>query len=128
MGRRHFLFATAGLTAGTLTGYAAPKDVLKIVSSLPRIGRSKVGTDPIVSGIKLALAEHNGEAGGVRVKYLDWDDADRASGSWTADGEANNAQKAAADPDVVAYIGPYNRLCRGRPVRRCGQVAQTSPR
>src|SRR5207253_10844076 len=43
-----------------------------------------------------------------RVEDSDWDDAAAAAGQWAAEAEKANAQKAAADPDVVAYIGPYN--------------------
>ena len=36
------------------------------------------------------------------------DDAIAATGDWSPDAEGNNARRAANDPDVMVYIGPYN--------------------
>lgn len=81
---------------------------LKIVSSLPRTGSAQGQTTSIVNGIKLALEEVGYKVGGRTIEYLDLDDATAAAGDWTAEAETNNAQKAANDPEVMAYIGPYN--------------------
>jgi branched-chain amino acid transport system substrate-binding protein len=103
--RRAFLLTTGGLIAGARVGTAAPKETIKIVSSLPRRGRNT--TDGIVNGIRLALEARKGEAGGFKIEYLDWDDGN-ADGRWTAEEEAANARKAINDADVMAVIGPYN--------------------
>ncbi|MDX1965323.1 MAG: branched-chain amino acid ABC transporter substrate-binding protein [Pirellulales bacterium] len=111
--QKYFLWAGLWLAATSLTtiftaecGFAA--ETIKIVSSLPRTGSAKDQTDSIVNGIKLALAEANYQAGGFTLKYEDLDDATAAAGQWTAEREGANAKSAAADQDVMVYIGPYN--------------------
>jgi branched-chain amino acid transport system substrate-binding protein len=81
---------------------------IKIVSSLPRTGLSKTQTDDIVAGIRMALEEHGGKAGGFAIAYEDWDDATAQAGKWDAATEAANAAKAASDPNVMVYLGTFN--------------------
>jgi branched-chain amino acid transport system substrate-binding protein len=81
---------------------------IKIVSSLPRTGLSKSQTDDVVAGIKMALEEHGGKAGGFTIVYEDWDDATAQAGKWDPAAEQANATKAANDPDIMAYIGTFN--------------------
>lgn len=81
---------------------------IKIVSSLPRTGSAQGQTDTIVNGIKMAIDEFGGKVGDLKIEYFDWDDATAAQGQWSAEAEGANAQKAAADPDVMVFIGPYN--------------------
>jgi branched-chain amino acid transport system substrate-binding protein len=110
--RRKFL-TVAG--SGALVGLAGcggcgskGGNVVKIVSSLPRTGSAKGQTNTIVNGIQMAIDDYGGEIAGMKIEYSDWDDATAAAGQWAAEAEKANAQKAAADPDVMAYIGPYN--------------------
>jgi branched-chain amino acid transport system substrate-binding protein len=110
--RQLALATILGIVAVALTGCPGPKGgdakVIKIVSSLPRTGSAKAQTDTMVNGIKLAMDEVNGKIGEFTIEYLDWDDATAAAGQWTAESEATNADKAAKNPDVMVYIGPYN--------------------
>ena len=93
----------------TLTPLAqAQGDTIKIVSSLPRTGSSKGQTDTIVNAIKMALDEAGNKAGGFTITYEDMDDATPARGAWDAGKEAENANKAVADADVMVYIGTFN--------------------
>ncbi len=87
---------------------AAIRDVIKIVSSLPRTGSAKAQTDTIVNGIKIALAEADYRAGEFKIEYADWDDATAGAGQWTAEAETANANRAVRDPDVMVYLGTYN--------------------
>ncbi len=85
------------------------KETIRIVSSLPRTGSARGQTNTIVNGIQMAVEEYMADANSKFViDYKDWDDATAASGSWDGPTEKANAQKAVADPDVMAYIGPYN--------------------
>jgi branched-chain amino acid transport system substrate-binding protein len=111
------LLVTAGLTAAAAVGALLPVGCgsrsgdptkIKIVSSLPRTGSAQGQTDTIVNGIKMAIDDYGGAVAGLKVEYADMDDATAAQGQWAAEAEGANAQKAAADPDVVAFIGPYN--------------------
>src|SRR5437660_3259985 len=88
--------------ASQLTG------TIKIVSSLPRTGSSKGQTDTIVNAFKMALDEAQNKVGGATITYQDLDDATAAKGSWDAAQEAQNANQALNDPDVMVYIGTFN--------------------
>jgi branched-chain amino acid transport system substrate-binding protein len=114
MDRRKFLGLTAGgigvAAVGAVAlsgGCGSDKNTIRIVSSLPRTGSAKGQTDTIVNGIKLAVSEY-GDIGGMRLDHRDMDDATAQQGQWDAGKEGDNAKEAANDPDVVAFIGPYN--------------------
>jgi branched-chain amino acid transport system substrate-binding protein len=81
---------------------------IKIVSSLPRTGSSKGQTDTIVNSFKMALDEAGNKVNGATIVYQDLDDATAAKGSWDAAKEAENANQALNDADVMAYIGTFN--------------------
>lgn len=101
--------ATAGLPAGCAgTGTPGAPDTVKIVSSLPMTGSALGQTQTIVNAICMALEERGYKAGNLNVRYEMLDDATPAKGSWDEGKEAENANRAANDPDVVAYIGTFN--------------------
>lgn len=81
---------------------------IKLVSSLPRTGSANAQTTTIVNGIKMALEEAGWKAGGYDLVYEDWDDASPTRGNWDPALEAQNAEKAVADPDIMVYLGPFN--------------------
>src|SRR5215213_4229768 len=92
----------AAAPSGQLTGS------IKIVSSLPRTGSSKGQTDTIVNAMKMALDEVGSKVGGATILYEDMDDATPARGAWDAGKEAENANKAVSDADVMVYVGTFN--------------------
>ncbi len=103
----------AGGTAATAAPAAAgggESGTIKIVSSLPRTGSSKGQTDTVVNSINQRLKQDNSQAcnGQFKITYEDMDDATAAAGKWDPTQEANNANKAAADADVMVYIGTFN--------------------
>ncbi len=113
--RRKFLalggrVVAAGAGAFLLSGCGSGggKDVLKIVSSLPRTGSAQGQTDTMVNGIRMAMDEYNNELFGLKLVHKDMDDATAAQGQWDAGKEADNAREAVADKDVMVFIGPYN--------------------
>lgn len=81
---------------------------LKIVSSLPLTGSSNLQSTGIANGVKMAIEQAGGKIGDTALAYEVWDDSSPARGSWDPAAEAANADRAVADPSVVAYIGPYN--------------------
>ncbi len=85
-----------------------PAGRIIIYSSLPRTGNAKPQTDSIANGIQMALDEVHSRVGPYRIEYQDHDDATASAGNWTAEQESANAHEAAANPDVMVYIGPYN--------------------
>jgi branched-chain amino acid transport system substrate-binding protein len=130
--RRKFLTVTGSGAFLGLTGCGGCSksgNVIKIVSSMPRTGSARGQTDTIANGIKMAIDEHHGEIAGMKIEYLDWDDADASSQSWTSELETNNANRAIADPDVMAYIGPYNSGAakKSMPILNEAGLLQVSP-
>ena len=83
-------------------------DTVKIVSSLPMTGSSLGQTQTIVNAICMAVEERGNKAGNLNVVYEPLDDATPAKGSWDEGKEAENANRAINDGDVVAYIGTFN--------------------
>jgi branched-chain amino acid transport system substrate-binding protein len=99
--------ALAGCSTGQLTLSPAPTGTLTIVSSLPSRGTTAAETKGITDAIRLAISQRAGSAGGIRVVYEPLEGGDDETGDWSRRREIDNATQAAADPSVVAYIGPY---------------------
>jgi branched-chain amino acid transport system substrate-binding protein len=98
---------------GAATATEAPAEAvgtLKVVSSLPMTGSSLTQNQTIVNAIQLRLDQSKGLACGGKytVEYEAWDDASAALGKWDPAVETENANKAAADSSIVAYIGTFN--------------------
>jgi len=83
---------------------------LKIVSSLPMTGASLTQTQTIVNSMQLRLEQAGNKACGGKytLAYEAWDDASAALGKWDPAVETENANKAAADKSIVAYLGTFN--------------------
>ena len=133
MNRRHFLTAATGIAAGSMLGCGGCSsgggNVIKIISSMPRTGTGKGQTDTIANAIRMAIDEYGGEIAGMKIEYVDLDDATAAAGKWTSDLESSNARKAVADADVIAYIGPYNSgaAMQSMPILNKAPLLQVSP-
>lgn len=106
MNRRALLAAATAASASPRLA-AAPQEKVKIVSSLPRAGTGKADTDPIVHGIRSAIADFR-KALPFEVEYIDMDDSNARAGAWSDATEADIARKCAAAKDVIAVIGPYH--------------------
>ncbi len=80
---------------------------IHVYSSLPRQGTNTEQTDTLVEQIKATL---DGQVvGAFTIKYFDLDDSSAAAGGdWDGAVEQANANKVAADPDAMIYIGTYN--------------------
>lgn len=110
---RHFRFLVVlALAFGILSPPNAcaqdDDNVIRIVSSLPLTGSSRVQSETMVLGIKMALEEAGYRAGPFTIEYSSWDDASPQAGTWDPAKEKDNAGRAVADPDVMVYIGTYN--------------------
>ena len=90
----------------TLAGCSLQKKrTIRIVTSFPMQGVA-LGKSA-VNAVQLAVEEKGGEVAGLSIELVVLDDGTE-TGQWDPDLEAANAQKAIADPQVVAYIGPLN--------------------
>src|SRR6476620_5400360 len=80
---------------------------IHVYSSLPRQGTNTEQTNTLVEQIKNTLDGQ--KVGDYTIKYFDLDDSSAANnGDWDGAVEQQNANKAAADPDAMVYIGTYN--------------------
>src|SRR5919107_5748962 len=81
---------------------------LQVYSSLPLQGAQRLQALAIVDGIKLALEQSGGKAGGTAIRYTSLDDSTAQAGNWTPEATSANARKAASDKSTAAYIGEFN--------------------
>jgi len=80
---------------------------IHVYSSLPRQGSNTEQTNTLVEQIKKVVEGQ--KIGDFTIKYFDLDDSSAANnGDWDGAVETQNANKAAADPDAMVYIGTYN--------------------
>jgi branched-chain amino acid transport system substrate-binding protein len=100
--------SSSGGGSGGGSGSGGGGGTVDVYSSLPLQGASSAQTDPLVNGIKLALAQANDKAGSFTVKYQSLDDSTAAAGEWDPGQTAANARKVAADPKAVYYMGEFN--------------------
>jgi branched-chain amino acid transport system substrate-binding protein len=121
---------SAAPSAANLSG------TIKIVSSLPRTGSSKGQTDTIVNAFKMALQTigagpdgNGGKLGGASIVFQDLDDATAAKGQWDAAQEAQNANQAVNDAEVMVYLGTFNSGAAkvSIPILCAANLGMTSP-
>jgi branched-chain amino acid transport system substrate-binding protein len=100
----------ASMALAACGGAASGGGTLTIISSLPMTGASLTQTKTIVQAEQLKLAQVNNKACGGKytIAYQALDDATAAAGQWDAATETENANKAAADKTVIAYLGTFN--------------------
>ena len=125
--------AASGAVVDTMS--AAPqgdisKGTVKFAIELPRQGSEKAASDPIINGIKLAVADAGGAAGGYKIEIPDsviYDDA--LNGAHDPQTGANNMTKIVSEPDVVAVIGPLNsNVAKAQiPISNAAGLLQCSP-
>ena len=97
----------AGVSAGV---HAAdcPKGKIKIYTSWPMQGAMLPEGTGMKNGVELALDQNHSVAAGYCLEMINLDDASPQTGKWDGAVEAENANKAVADPDAMVYIGTYN--------------------
>ena len=81
---------------------------LTIYSSVPLQGASRVSTEALVNGAKLAVEQAGNKAGAHTIKYVPLDDSTAQAGNWTPEATSANALKAAQDESTAVYIGEFN--------------------
>jgi branched-chain amino acid transport system substrate-binding protein len=106
------------------------KGTVKIAVELPFQGSEKATSDPILNGIRLAVKDAGGAAGGYAVTVPDsavYDDS--LNGAHDPQTGANNMTKIVADPDVIAVIGPVNSSVGKAqiPISNAAGLLQCSP-
>ena len=107
------LMALAGLclySASVTDASGGEGCTLKVVSSLPLRGSYATETASMMNAYQLALQEHGAETqdGKCRLVLVSLDDSSAESGMWNSEAESANAKQAAADPETLAYLAPFN--------------------
>jgi len=100
--------ATTAPSAGGGGGDTSKGTVL-IAIELPLQGSELASSQPMINGIRLAVKQAGGSAGGYAIEIPDsmvFDDA--VNGAHDPQTGANNMTKIVGEPDVVAVIGPLN--------------------
>lgn len=85
------------------------KGTVNFAIELPLQGSELAASEPIVNGIRLAVKQAGGAAGGYAIEIPDsmvFDDA--LNGAHDPQTGANNMTKIVGEPNVVAVIGPLN--------------------
>src|SRR6476659_1901034 len=102
------LVTSRGGITGAVDAAECPKGKIKIYTSWPLQGAMLPEGTGMKNGVELALVQNNNEAGGFCLEMINLDDASPQTGKWDGAVEAENANKAVADPDAMVYIGTYN--------------------
>jgi branched-chain amino acid transport system substrate-binding protein len=106
-----------------------PKGKLRIYTSWPMQGAMIPEGTGMKNGVDLAVAEAGGVVAGYCIEVVNLDDASPQTGKWDGAVEAENANKAVADPLAIVYIGTYNSGAAkvSIPINNRAHMAQITP-
>src|SRR6185369_10708215 len=90
------------------TAQQCPKGKLRVYTSWPMQGAMIPEGTGMKNGLDMAFAEVGGVVAGFCVEIINLDDASPQTGKWDGAVEAENANKAVADPLAILYVGTYN--------------------
>ncbi len=106
-----------------------PKGKLRIYTSWPMQGAMIPEGTGMKNGVDMAVAEAGGVVAGYCLEVINLDDASPLTGKWDGAVEAENANKAVADPLAIVYIATYNSGAAkvSIPINNRAHMAQISP-
>jgi branched-chain amino acid transport system substrate-binding protein len=115
--------------AGPAEAQQCPKGKLRLYTSWPMQGAMIPEGTGMKNGVNLALAEVGGVVAGYCLEVVNLDDASPQTGKWDGAVEAENANKAVADPLAIAYIATYNSGAAkvSIPITNRAHMAQITP-
>jgi branched-chain amino acid transport system substrate-binding protein len=116
--------------ASTDPGGGASKGTVKIAIELPLQGSELASSQPMINGIRLAVKQAGGTAGGYTIEIpasAVYDDA--VNGVHDAQTGANNMTTIVGDPNYIAVIGPLNSsVAKAQiPISNASGLLQCSP-
>jgi branched-chain amino acid transport system substrate-binding protein len=122
----------AALAGGCSGGDEESGDAtVTVYVSLPLRGPGGVDGRDAADGARMALADANGEAGGIAVEatYLDDTEGTGADAGWTPNAAAANARAATQDSTAIAYMGDFESGATrsSLPVTNGARMLQVSP-
>lgn len=123
--------AAAGLLALAVPSEAqqCPKGKLRLYTSWPMQGAMLPEGTGMKNGVDLAVSEVGGVVAGYCLEVINLDDASPQTGKWDGAVEAENANRAVADPLAIVYIGTYNSGAAkvSIPITNRAYMAQITP-
>jgi branched-chain amino acid transport system substrate-binding protein len=128
--------AALALVCGLLAGCGGsdeeariPSGPLVVYSSLPEHGISATAAQAVSAGQRLALADAHERAGGRRVRLVRLDSSNPDGPVWDPARVNANAERAADDPNAVAYVGEldYGASAVSLPITNDEGILQVSP-
>jgi branched-chain amino acid transport system substrate-binding protein len=115
--------------AGPAAAQQCPKGKLRIYTSWPMQGAMIPEGTGMKNGVDMAVGEVGGVVAGYCIEVVNMDDASPQTGKWDGAVEAENANKAVADPLAIVYIGTYNSGAAkvSIPINNRAHMAQITP-
>lgn len=100
-----------------------------IYSSLPLQGASRVNSEAVNNGAKMALKAVNNEVNGYKITFKTLDDSTASAGKWDPGQTQANARKAVQDSSTIAYLGEFNSgaTANSLPILNQAGIPQVSP-
>jgi branched-chain amino acid transport system substrate-binding protein len=100
-----------------------------IYSSLPLQGASRVNSEAVNNGAKMALKAVSNKVNGYTVEFKNLDDSTASAGKWDPGQTQANARKAVQDKSTVAYLGEFNSgaTANSLPILNQAGIPQVSP-
>jgi branched-chain amino acid transport system substrate-binding protein len=122
--------ACSSTPAASGGGGGTSKGTVTFAIELPQQGSEKAASDPIINGIKLAVSQAGGAAGGYTIQIPQsaiYDDA--LNGAHDPQTGANNMSKIVADAATIGVIGPLNSsVAKAQiPISNAAGLTQCSP-
>jgi branched-chain amino acid transport system substrate-binding protein len=123
------LFSVIAAGGNVAAQQQCPKGKLRLYTSWPMQGAMLPEGTGMKNGVDLAVSEVNGVVAGYCLEIVNLDDASPQTGKWDGAVEAENANKAVADPQAIVYIGTYNSGAAkvSIPITNRAHMAQVTP-
>ena len=132
LGDRAVAIATVAVVAfsATACNVVGGSKTVNFAIELPQQGSEKAASDPIINGIKLAVKDAGGEAGGYKIEIPEsviYDDA--FNGVHDPRIGAGNMGQIVSNPNIIGVIGPLNSNVAASqiPISSAAGLAQCSP-
>ena len=121
--------ALAVAIAAPASAQQCPKGKLRFYTSWPMQGAMIPEGTGMKNGVDMAVADVGGVVAGYCLEVVNLDDASPQTGKWDGAVEAENANKAVADPLAIVYIGTYNSGAAkvSIPINNRAHMAQITP-
>jgi len=118
-----------GDSGGSSSSSGGGGKTVTIYSSLPLQGASRVNSEAVNNGAKMALKAAGNKVNGYSVDFKNLDDSTASAGKWDPGQTQANARKAVQDKSTVAYLGEFNSgaTANSLPILNQAGIPQVSP-